>query len=66
MAIARPAIGTIKGDSFVGQLRQWWQLTGGEFTQGESRYALPEAFTKAQTVLTKARSKSRKDKSKTS
>ena len=43
VAIARPAFGTIKGDSFVGQLgyaNGVATLTGGEFTQGESRYAL--------------------------
>jgi translocation and assembly module TamB len=43
VAIARPAIGTIKGDSFLGQLRYAngaVTLTDGEFTQGESRYAL--------------------------
>jgi translocation and assembly module TamB len=42
VAIDKPAIGTIKGDAFVGQLRYAngvATLTGGEFTQGESRYA---------------------------
>ena len=43
VAVLKPQIGTISGDSFIGQLRYVngvATLNGGEFTQGESRYAL--------------------------
>lgn len=46
--IAQPAIGTIKGDQFVAQFGYAdgvGTVTGGEFTQGESRYALRGSFT---------------------
>lgn len=47
VAIANPAIGRLKGDSFVGQFRYAdgaATLTGGEFLLGESRYALAGSF----------------------
>jgi translocation and assembly module TamB len=48
VAIAQPAIGRIKGDRFVGQLRYAngvTTLTNSEFTLNESRYALAGSFT---------------------
>ncbi len=48
VAIAQPAIGRIKGDRFVGQLRYAngvTTLTNSEFTLDESRYALAGNFT---------------------
>lgn len=50
VAIKKPGLGTFSGDSFVGQLRYAngvTTLTGGEFTQRESRYALRGAFTQS-------------------
>ncbi len=47
VAIAQPAIGRIKGDSFSGQLSYAngvAKLTNGEFTLGQSRYALAGSF----------------------
>lgn len=50
VAIAQPAIGRIKGQQFVGQLRYAngvGTLTGGEFVLGKSRYALAGSFTQS-------------------
>ena len=48
VAIAQPAIGRIKGDSFVGQFRYAngvGTLTEGEFTLSKSRFAVAGSFT---------------------
>lgn len=48
VAIARPAIGTIRADQFVAQFRYAngvGTLTEGELTQGETRYALSGGIT---------------------
>lgn len=47
VAIAQPAIGRLKGDAFVGQLRYAngvTTLTNSEFTLADSRYALAGSF----------------------
>lgn len=47
VAIAQPAVGRLKGDSFVGQVgykNGVATLTNGEFTLGQSRYALAGSF----------------------
>ncbi|MUL35370.1 translocation/assembly module TamB domain-containing protein [Gloeocapsopsis dulcis] len=48
VAIAEPAIGTLTGNQFVGQIRfadGTGTLTGGEFVQGDSRYAFAGSLT---------------------
>jgi len=52
IAIAEPAIGTLTGNQFVGQIRfadGTGTLTGGEFVQGDSRYAFAGSLTQTPT-----------------
>lgn len=52
IAIAQPTIGTLTGNQFVGQIQfadGTGTLTGGEFIQGDSRYAFAGSLTQTPT-----------------